>query len=90
MLPRYAARGVAWLPGLPGLVGDLEDKWGVETGEPFEKGEFNFVAPAVLANGDEAGLKIAPPYERTEIFAEAVFLAARDRRGCVRLIAENH
>lgn len=82
-------RGVAWLEGLPGLVGELGTKWGIRADAPFVKGEFNFVAPAVLANGDEAVLKIAPPYERTEIFAEAAYLAARDGRGCVRLIAED-
>ena len=81
-------RGVEWLHRLPGLIAELESNWGLTAGAPFEKGEFNFVAPAASRELD-AVLKIAPPYQTTEILAEAEFLRARDGKGCVRLLAED-
>ena len=80
-------RGVEWLERLPELIADLEQSWGVTAEAPFQKGEFNFVAPA-SGNDIDAVLKIAPPYTTTEIFAEAQFLRARGGKGCVRLLAE--
>ena len=82
-------RGLEWLDRLPALIADLELKWGVTVDVPFEKGEYNFVAPAYSPNGLDAVLKIAPPYERTEIFAEAAFLRSRAGDGCVRLLDED-
>ena len=83
------ARGVEWLERLPIVIAELEDRWDIEAGIPFEKGEFNFVAAAMRTDGSEAVLKIAPPYEQTEIHAEAEFLRSRDGNGCVRLVAED-
>ena len=82
-------RGEEWLENLPAIVGELENAWDVTVGGPFEKGEFNFVAPADSANGLDAVLKIAPPYEQTEIFAEAEFLRAHAGAGCVNLLRED-
>lgn len=79
--------GVAWLDKLPHLITVLEAEWGLAVDAPFEKGEFNFVAPAASDQLD-AVLKIAPPYQTTEILAEAEFLRVRDGKGCVRLLAE--
>ena len=83
------SKGAEWLEDLPLLIGQLEDQWKIEAGAPFEKGEYNFVATASREDGSESVLKIAPPYEETEIHAEAGFLRARDGEGCVRLIAED-
>ena len=83
------SRGEEWLERLPGIVADLEEHWDVTVLAPFERGEFNFVAPVRSSHGTDAVLKIAPPYERTEIFAEAKYLKTRDGAGCVRLLAEN-
>ena len=82
-------RGEEWLESLPVVVADLEEHWDVTAQAPFEKGEFNFVAPVRSSHGADAVLKIAPPYERTEIFAEARFLRSRNGAGCVRLLAES-
>ena len=82
-------RGEEWLDDLPEIVGGLEKAWGVTVGEPFGKGEFNFVAPARSPNGMDAVLKIAPPYERTEIFAEAAFLRSRAGNTCINLLRED-
>ena len=82
-------RGEEWLENLPFIIGELEIAWDVTVAEPFEKGEFNFVAPASSANGLDAVLKIAPPYEPTEIFAEAGFLRSHAGDGCVNLLRED-
>jgi len=74
-------RGEEWLESLPVVVADLEEHWDVTAQAPFEKGEFNFVAPVRSSHGADAVLKIAPPYERTEIFAEARFLRSRNGAG---------
>ena len=81
-------RGVKWLDRLPHLIAAVAERWGVVIGAPFEKGEFNFVAPAASETID-AVLKLAPPYQQTEIFAEGEFLRARDGAACVRLLAED-
>lgn len=83
------SRGVEWLDRLPDLVTELGEKWGITVDAPFEKGEFNFVAPAA-GEGVDAVLKIAPPYATTEVFAEAEYLRSHDGNGCVRLLAEDH
>lgn len=82
-------RGVNWLCDLPLLVRELERDWGIAVGAPFEKGEYNFVAEALLSDGAEAVLKIAPPFEMTEIHGEAEFLKNRNGKGIARLIAED-
>ena len=82
-------RGEEWLENLPDTIRELETAWDVTVREPFEKGEYNFVAPASSLNGLDAVLKIAPPYERIEIFAEAEFLRSRIGKGCVTLLHED-
>lgn len=78
--------GEEWLGRLPRLIGELEREWSVIVHEPFPGIEFNFVAPAT--RGEEpVVVKLAPPYERTEIHAEAKYLRTRDGAGAVRLIA---
>ena len=77
--------GVAWLSDLPEIVSRLEIKWDVTTEPAFEKGEYNFVAPARSATLD-AVLKVSPPYPMIEIFAEARFLRNLDGDGAVRLL----
>ena len=81
-------RGVEWLAELPRIVSKFERAWGVTTEPAFEKGEFNFVAPAFSENVD-AVLKISPPYSRVEIFAEAEFLQKLDGIGAPRLLQED-
>jgi len=82
-------RGVEWLEGLESRIAELEQAWSIKVGDPFSAGEFNFVAPARRFNGELTVLKIAPPYDRTEIFREAAFLRHRNGNGAVKLIAED-
>ena len=77
--------GIAWLADLPQIVARLETKWAVATEAAFEKGEYNFVAPARSAPVD-AVLKVSPPFPTIEIFAEAEFLETRNGNGAPRLL----
>lgn len=83
------AEGEKWLEALPSTIGSLEEAWDVEISPPFPAIEFNYVAPAVRRNGESVVIKVAPPFESTEIFSEAKYLGARDGRGCIRLLAEH-
>src|SRR5690349_19331988 len=80
--------GVAWLSDLPRTVSELEAQWGVTTDLAFEKGEYNFVAPASSETVD-AVLKVSPPYSQVEIFAEAEFLGKLNGHGAARLLHED-
>ncbi len=81
-------RGERWLADLPATIAKLESEWSVTIGEPFEAGEFNFVASA-LRGADRTVIKICPPFETVEIFGEADFLRSRDGVGAVRLLNED-
>ena len=80
--------GIAWLSDLPRIIAELERKWNVETEPAFEKGEYNFVAPARSETVD-AVLKVSPPFPTIEIFAEAEFIRRLDGSGAPRLLQED-
>lgn len=53
----------AWLGGLPSLLKELEARWSLRLGEPFEHaGSCSWVAPVTRENGDPAVLKLAMPH----------------------------
>lgn len=81
--------GRAWLDDLPRVVAGLEKKWAVTTEAAFEKGEYNFVAPARSESVD-AVLKVSPPFPMIEIFAEAEFLRTLDGKRGPRLLEIDH
>jgi len=82
------SRGLQWFDQLPETIRELEADWSISVNKPFPGIEFNFVAPAT-ANQEAVVLKIAPPFERTEIHAEAKYLRTREGHGAVKLIAED-
>ncbi len=54
---------MAWVSRLPSLLGELEERWSLRIGEPFEAaGSCSWVAPATRASGDSAVLKLAMPH----------------------------
>jgi streptomycin 6-kinase len=53
----------AWISGLPVLLKQLEARWSLRLGEPFDHaGSCSWVAPATRANGEPAVLKLAMPH----------------------------
>jgi streptomycin 6-kinase len=81
-------RGEHWLDALGFLLADIEFQWSIDIGDPFPAAEFNYVAPATDAEGNQYVLKIAPPFETNEIVGEAMYLRSRNGTGAVRLIKE--
>ncbi|MBN1180492.1 MAG: phosphotransferase [Anaerolineae bacterium] len=85
MVELHGDAGVAWLEGLPRLVGACERQWSLTAGAPFVNLSYNYVAPAVRADGTPAILKIGFP--NPELTTEIAALALYDGRGCARLLA---
>jgi streptomycin 6-kinase len=58
----------AWLVLLPTIVRELEERWSLITGEPFDGDDVScsWVAPVSLDNGSSAVLKVAMPHMEGE------------------------
>ncbi len=85
VLRTFREDGPGWLRGVPQLLAACERRWSLTLGEPFPNIAYNYVAPAVLANGTEVVLKAGVP--NNEIPAQAAALAGYGGRGAVRLLA---
>ncbi len=80
----HGAAGVAWLAALPALLADCERRWGLRVGPPFAL-SYNYVAPAVRADGTEVVLKLGVPHR--ELLSEIAALQVYAGRGSVQLLA---
>lgn len=58
MIELAGEEGREWLERLPGILAACEERWGVRIGEPVGNLSFNYVAPAVRADGSEAMVKV--------------------------------
>jgi streptomycin 6-kinase len=87
---RKTPRGAAWLERLPETVGRLERRWSLTAGAPFDNQEVScaWVAPAALADGRAAVLKVGMPHFEGE--HEADGLRFWDGDPTVRLLAADH
>ena len=74
---------VAWLERLPGVLADYERRWGITIGPPFNL-SFNYVAPAVRADGTEVVVKVCSLTDEFPQQPEALRLV--DGHGMVRLL----
>lgn len=74
-----------WLSGLADLVGRLEAEWAVVTGRAFEGGSSSWAAPATMADGTSAVLKVAWPHR--EARGESIGLRLWEGRGAPKLYA---
>ncbi|GAB7029804.1 aminoglycoside phosphotransferase family protein [Streptomyces sp. NPDC021749] len=81
---RRTASGRDWLARLPGIVGELERRWEVRLGPPFQGGSCSWVAPAELPGGSPAVLKVTWPHREAD--GEGPALHAWNGRGAVRLL----
>jgi len=84
----HGDEGVAWLIQLPDIIAASEQEWSLRVGEPLENLSFNYIAPAVRADGSEVILKLGIP--NREVATEIEALRLYDGRGCVKLLAANH
>ena len=58
--------GARWLARLPDTLRDLEQRWSLLLGAPFDEGNCAWVAPVTLANGASAVLKLGVPHMESE------------------------
>ena len=52
--------GRAWLDELPRLVNECAEQWDLSLGQPFPYAYVALTAPATLADGTDAVLKVLP------------------------------
>lgn len=81
----YGARGAEWLNQLAARVADCSARWSLTVQPPFDALSYNYVAPAVRADGTPAVLKLGVP--NPELATEIAALQLFDGRGSVRLLA---
>jgi streptomycin 6-kinase len=70
----HGAAGVEWLRRLPGLIAENEQRWGLKALLPFSNLSYNYVAPAVYADGTQAVLKLGVPNPELTTEIEALRL----------------
>jgi streptomycin 6-kinase len=75
----HGAQGRAWLEGLGEVVAELAAQWALSVGPAMEGGTEALVAPARLADGREAVLKIGMPWLDPSAGERRVLLAAKGR-----------
>lgn len=79
----FDERGTAWLENLPNLIADCERRWSLKVLPPFEL-SYNYVAPAIRADGTEVVLKLGVPDDA--LTDEMTALRLWDGRGIVQLL----
>jgi streptomycin 6-kinase len=87
MIELHGDAGRAWLDGLPARIAEYESRWAIQVGPPFANLSYNYVAPAVRANGAQAILKLGMP--QPELTSEIAALRLWDGHGCAQLIASD-
>ena len=75
--------GKAWLESLPAMLVECQDRWKLTIGRPFDL-SFNYVAPAINADGHEVVIKLGVP--NPELTAEICALRLYAGGGAVRLL----
>lgn len=84
-----ACRGVpdrmAWLARLPDAIRELERKWSLSPGDPFDEASCAWVAPAVRRDGSRVVMKLGMPH--MEAVHEVDGLRFWDGEPTIRLLA---
>jgi streptomycin 6-kinase len=84
MVEIYGEAGQEWLDRLPSLISDLARRWSIRILPPFEPLSYNYVAPAVRADGTEVVLKVG--VINRELLTEIEALHLYDGRSSVQLL----
>jgi streptomycin 6-kinase len=82
-LELFGSSGQVWLDNLPALLSETAQRWSLEIQPPFSL-SYNYVAPAVRADGTPVVLKLGFP--NPELSSEIAALQAYDGRGAARLL----
>ncbi|HJT58737.1 MAG TPA: aminoglycoside phosphotransferase family protein [Ktedonobacteraceae bacterium] len=84
MIEIFGEEGRAWLDRLPTVLAVCEERWNLKIGAPVGNLSFNYVAPAVRADGTEVMLKVGLT---DEFPAQPEALCHFDGHGMVQLLA---
>jgi streptomycin 6-kinase len=76
-----------WLTGVPALVADVAESWGLTPGRAYSPGAAGHVVQVALPDGTPAVLKLAFPHREADHEADA--LERWDGDGAVRLLARD-
>jgi streptomycin 6-kinase len=80
----FKEAGAAWLDNLPALIAACESRWSIRVLPPFPNLSYNFVAPAVRADGSDVVLKLGVP--NPELLTEIAAMRLYDGHGIARLL----
>ena len=80
----YGAVGIEWLSRLPSLIADCAERWLLTVMPPFGPLSYNYVAPAVRADGTDVVLKVGAP--NPELLTEIEALRLFNGQGIVELL----
>jgi streptomycin 6-kinase len=83
MIELNGEEGEAWLGQLPAILAECERRWSLTVGPPFAL-SYNYVAPAVRADGTAVVLKVGFPSRELQTEIEALRLY--DGHGIVQLL----
>ena len=84
MIELFGEEGRAWLDRLPTILAACQGRWNLTIGAPVGNLSFNYVAPAILADGTEVMLKIGLT---DEFPSQPQALRHFDGHGMVQLLA---
>ena len=80
----YGEVGVGWLSRLPSIIAACAQRWSLTVMPPFENLSYNYVAPAIRADGTDVVLKVGVP--NPELLTEIEALQLYDGQGIVQLL----
>lgn len=84
IMAAFGPEGESWLKTLPATIQDRGADWSLTLQPPFKDMNYNYVAPAVRADGSRVVLKIGVP--NPELYTEIKALRLFDGRGIVKLL----
>ena len=77
--------GAGWLSRLPATIAECERRWSLKVMPSFPSLSYNYVAPVIRADGEDAVLKLGVPHH--EFMTELEALRHYDGAGMVKLLA---
>ena len=80
----HGEKGATWIRNLPGVLGELGDRWAIDIGDPLQPLSYNFVATA-QRGGQRLVLKLGVP--GPDLAREIQALQVLAGEGVVRLLA---
>jgi streptomycin 6-kinase len=84
MIELHGAAGQAWLDELPIMIAEYERRWAIQVEPPFANLSYNYVAPAVRADGSQVIVKLGRPHP--ELSSEIAALRLYGGNGSARLL----